>query len=108
MFLSPSQVFGEAEHLARETPIALATRQVVPLDETGIDGLTDWGSSEAILYGFLRAEDDLGGHLYHASPFPMLDDLGIVQVRRWKELWCGLGPAFARDVQDNFRHAIHV
>ena len=56
-----------------------------------------------MLHGFLRAEDDLGGYLHHAPPFPALDDLGIVQVRRREERGCGLGSALARDVPENFR-----
>src|SRR5947209_9160572 len=43
-----------------------------------------------------------------ASAFPALDDLGIMQVCRRETLGCGLGPTFARDVQDNFGYAIHL
>jgi len=50
MLLSPGQIFGEAQYLACKPTIALATRQVVAFDETGIDRLTDWGCCSARLH----------------------------------------------------------
>ena len=98
MFLSPSQVFGEAEHLARKPTIALATGEIVAFNKTGIDRLTNDGRGQARLHRCCRAEDDLGGHLHHTPAFPAFDDLGIVQVSRGEALGCGLGSAFARYV----------
>src|SRR5215471_11850448 len=106
LLLSPGQVLGEAEHFARQTAVTLATRQVVAFNETDVDGLTDRRSGSACLHGCFRAEDNLGGHLDYASTFPALDDLGILQVCWSETLGCGLGPAFARDVQENFGYAI--
>jgi hypothetical protein len=41
-------------------------------------------------------------------PFPALDNLGIVQVHRREALGCGLGPTFARDVQDTLWYTVHM
>src|SRR5713226_4376004 len=98
MFLSPGQVFGEAEHLASKPTIALATSEVVAFNNTGIDRLTDDGRGQARLHRCFRAEDDRGGYLHHTPTFPVFDDLGIGQVSRGEALGCGLGPAFARYV----------
>ena len=103
MRLYPRPIFGAAEPLARATPVALATRQVGPFDDTGMDGLTAGGNGEAMRHGFLRAADARGGSLHHAPPFPALDDLGLGPVSRWEERGCGLGSALARDVPENFR-----
>jgi hypothetical protein len=78
MFLSPSQIFGEAEHLARQPTIALATREVGAFNKTGMDRLTDDGRGQTHVHRCFRAEDDPGGHLYHTPAFPACDDLDFL------------------------------
>ena len=82
MLLSPGQIFGAAQDLACQPTIALATRQVVTFNETGVDRLTDCGGSSARLHRRFRAEDDLRGDFHHASPFPALDNLPFAQIWR--------------------------
>jgi hypothetical protein len=101
MLLSPGQLFGEAQDLACQPPMTLATRQVGAFDDTGVDRLTDCGGRSARLHGRFRAADDLRGDFHHASPFPALDHLSILDIRRGKALGCGLGATFAREVEDN-------
>jgi hypothetical protein len=93
MLLSPRQIFGAAEHLARQPTIALATREVVAFNKTGLDRLTDWRRGQTRVHRCVRAEEDLGGPLYHTPAFPAFDDLGIVRVSRGEALRCGRGPA---------------
>ena len=94
--------------LACKPTITLTTCPVVAFDDTGIDRLTDCGGRSARLHRHFRAADDLCGDFHHASPFPALDNLGIMQVRRGEVLGCGLGPTFAWDVQDNLWYPIHM
>jgi hypothetical protein len=102
MRLSPGQVCGTAAPRTRETAITLATRQVVAFDHTGIDGLTDRGHGQAILHRCCRANDDLGGHVDHASPLPALDDLGIVN---WLRV---LGTTERSQINQRICHQFHA
>ena len=108
MFLSPSQIVGEAEHLARKPTIARATRQVGAFNNTGMHRLTAQRRSQARLHYRFRAEDEPRGAFHYTPPFPALNDLGIVQVRRREELGCGLGTTVARSMQADLRKAVHV
>lgn len=78
--LKPTQVLGKAVSTTGQPAVLLPLREVVPLDETGIDRLADGRVGQSRRHGRRITKDDRRGDRRDAPTRSVLDHLGIQQV----------------------------
>jgi len=80
LFLKPTQVLGKAVSATGQPAVLLPLREVVPLDETGIDRLADGRVGQSRRDGRRITKDDRSGNRRDAPTRSVFDHLGIQQV----------------------------
>ncbi len=93
LFFKPSQVLGKPVRASGQAAILLPLREVIPLDETRVDGLTDRRLGQSRRNGRPIPKDDVGVNRRDPSPRSLLDHLGIQQVGTRSSSGFGMGTA---------------
>lgn len=80
LFFEPRQALGKTVGAAGQAAILLSLRAVIPLDETRVDGVTDWRLGQSGGDGRPIPKDHSGVNRRDPSSRSLLDRLGIPQV----------------------------
>src|SRR3989304_5496577 len=80
LFFEPNDFFGKAICPARETAIALALGQVVPLNKTGVDCVAHGGICQLFRNGFRFSKDYFSFDLRNSSVLSHFDNLSIQRI----------------------------
>jgi len=93
LFFKPSQVLGKPVRASGQAAILLPLGEVIPLDETRVDGVTDRRLGQSRRDGRPIPKDHVGVNCRDPSPRSLLDHLGIQQVGTRSASGFGMGTA---------------